>query len=166
MLRLERTMAILALTVLTACSGSTAGIGLGIGGGSGGGGVWVQGSPGAMSRERPPGKEVTEGSALSVPASAQLSEGMRAWLQTQADLTDLKAINYGLENNQQGEALGWRNFDTGRAYSLTPGEHRNASGLRCRDFELNMTRDGATGQSFSGSACRGDTSQWSLEKGV
>lgn len=162
----ERSLAILALTVLAACSGSTAGIGLGIGGGSGGGGVWVQGSPGALNRERAPTKAVTESSALSVPASAQISEGMRTWLQSQADLTDLKAINYGLEHNPPGEPMGWRNFDTGRAYSLTPGEMRDADSRRCRDFELNMTQDGATGQSFSGSACRYENSQWSLEKGV
>lgn len=162
----ERSLAILALMVLTACSGSTAGIGLGIGGGSGGGGVWVQGSPEAISRERPPAKAVTESSALSVPASAQLSAGMRTWLQSQADLTDLKAINYGLEHNPSGEPMGWRNFDTGRAYSLTPGEVRDADNRRCRDFELNMTQDGITGQSFSGSACRDKTSQWSLEQGV
>lgn len=166
MLRFERSVAILALTVLTACSGSTAGIGVGIGGGSGGGGVWVQGSPGALSREQPPAKAVTEGSALSVPASAQLSEGMRIWLQSQADLTDLKAINYGLEHSPQGESMGWRNFDTGRAYSLTPGEYKDVDDRRCRNFELGMTQDGTTGQSFSGSACRGETSQWSLEKGV
>lgn len=157
---------ILALTGLAACSASTAGIGIGIGGGSGGGGVWVQGSPGDLERKPPPGKAVTEGDALAVPSSAQLSEGMRDWLQSEADITDLKAVNYALEHSPPGEAMRWRNFNTNIEYALTPGEYATTGDRRCRDFRLSLTPDKATGRTYSGSACRGESGQWSLTRGI
>lgn len=156
----------LAVFATAACSASTAGIGVGIGGGSGGGGVWVQGSPGDLGRSRPAPQAATEGNALSVPASAQLSDGMRAWLQSRADLTDLKAINYALENLPAGEAMRWRNFDANLTYALSPGEMEDLGDRRCRDFELKMGLDDATGQAFSGSACREPGGPWSLTRGV
>lgn len=158
-------IASVALAGLAACSASTAGIGVGIGGGSGGGGVWVQGSPGDIRRGPPPDKAVTEGDALVVPSSAQLSETMRDWLQAEADLTDLKAVNHGLERNAPGKAMRWRNFDKGRDYALTPGEYTATGDRRCRDFELSMTPDQGPGQTFTGSACRDAGGQWSLTRG-
>jgi len=162
-------MALAMLATFTACGS----VGVGIGGGSGGagGGIWVQGSPGSpgssgsRDRESHSDQANATSNALAVPSSARISGNMQDWLQSEAEVTDLKAVNHGLEHNKAGEDMRWRNFDTNLDYMLTPGELAGEDGRRCRDFMLRVDGNNGERRELKGAACRADSGQWSLVRG-
>lgn len=67
-----------------------------------------------------------------------------------------------LENTPSGNAVSWRNPDSGHSGTVTPQpSYKNATGQYCREYEQTITVDGRTETAY-GRACRQADGSWKI----
>ncbi len=68
----------------------------------------------------------------------------------------------GLEYNQTGQAVAWKNPDSGHSGTFTPTRtYKSADGQNCRQFETTIYVDGKQ-ETGSGQACRRADGTWQI----
>jgi surface antigen len=74
----------------------------------------------------------------------------------------LKAAQ-ALETAQTGQAVAWKNPDSGNQYSMTPTRTYAQDGGPCRDFTVNAKVDGKP-EEVKGTACRQSDGSWKTKE--
>ena len=86
---------------------------------------------------------------LEVYCNGDLDPGQKAYVaQVQA-----------LENGRSGQAVAWKNPDSGRYGSIVPGPAYQSNGMQCRPYTHTIYIDGRP-QVARGSACRNPDGTW------
>lgn len=99
--------------------------------------------------------------ALGVLAGAGIGNSIGASLD-RSDRFHIERTNHvALESALAGQAVHWRNPDSGNAGSVVPGRVFQALGAHCREFQQTVVVGGQPQQAY-GTACRTPDGSWRL----
>ncbi|NBX03502.1 MAG: glycine zipper 2TM domain-containing protein [Alphaproteobacteria bacterium] len=107
-----------------------------------------------------------KGQTVATIAGTLLGAGLGSSIGASLDKADMAMYHdtsqRALENAQPGQALPWKNPQTGNYGSVTPSNYyQNSQGQYCREYSQNIVVGGKSEQGF-GKACRQPDGSWQI----